>query len=273
MSLIVISREMGSGGNQLGRLIADRLGYRFADRELLLAAVKRYGIDEDRLLQVEEGKPTFWERFARDRDRYIAFLHAVIFTFAAEDDAVIAGRAAPFFFEGVEHALRVRVTAPLAVRAARLSEEAKISREAAEERIARYDRDSAARLEQVLGVQCNEPICYDIVINTERGGVEGCAAMIGEIVQHPPYRSTAAAVGRMRDRALAAQVRAELLQISGLDTPAIQVRAEGGRVSLEGTVFGPEWEARAIDAARAVPGVREVVCRSLDPAVGYIPPF
>jgi cytidylate kinase len=272
MSLIVISREMGSGGNQLGRFIASRLGYRFADRELLLAAVKRYGIDEDRLLQIEEGKPSFWERFARDRDRYVAFLQAVIYAFAADDDAVIAGRAAPFFFWGVEHALRVRVTAPLAVRAARVSEEAKISREEAEERIARYDRDSAARLEQVLGVHCNEPICYDLVINSERGTLEGIAAMIAEYARHPPFRSTDASVARLRDRAIAAQVRAELLQISGLDTPAIQVRSEAGRISLEGTVFGPEWEQRAIHAARAVPGVREVVCRSADPAIGYIPP-
>jgi len=273
MSLIVISREMGSGGNQLGRMIADLLGYRFADRELLLDAVRRYGIHEDRLLHlVEEGRPSFWERFQRDRDRYLVFLQAVIYSFAADDDAVVAGRAAPFFFDGVEHALRVRVTAPLAVRAARVSEEAKIDRADAEERIARYDRDSAARLAQILGVQCNEAIAYDIVINTARGTLEGCAAMIAECVRHPPFRSTESSVARLRDRAIAAQVRAELLRISGLDTPAIQVRCEAGRISLEGTVFGPEWEDRAVRAARAVPGVREVVCRSSDPAIGYIPP-
>jgi len=60
MSLIVISREMGSGGTQLGRFVAQRLGYRFADRELMLEAVKRYRVREERMSQLEEGRPSFW---------------------------------------------------------------------------------------------------------------------------------------------------------------------------------------------------------------------
>lgn len=272
MSLIVISREMGSGGTQLGRAVAQRLSYRFADREVLLEGLKRYRVREESLSQLEEGRPTFWERFDFDRERYLAYLRAAVYAFAADDDAVIAGRAAPFFFAGIDHALRVRVTAPLAVRAERLAEEAKISRAEAEERIERYDRDSAARLEQLLAVDCNAAHGYDVVLNTERGTLEGIAAVVAEFVRHPPFRSTPESVLALRDRAIAAQVRAELLQVPGLDTPTIRVSCEGGHVRLEGVVFGPRWEARAIEAARTVTGVREVVCKSLDPATGYIPP-
>jgi cytidylate kinase len=272
MSLVVISREMGSGGTQLGRAVAQRLGYRFADRELILEAVKRYRVREERLCQLEEGRPSFWERFDRDREQYLASLQAVIFAFAADDDAVLTGRAAPFHFGGVSHALRVRVTAPPAVRAARLAEEARISLSEANERIERYDRDSAARLQQVLGVDCNAAHGYDVVLNTERGTLDGYVSVLAEFVRHPPFRSTPESVQALRDRAIAAQVRAELLQIPELDTPTIQVRCERGRVYLEGVVFGPLWEARAITAARTVDGVRDVVCRSLDPAAGYVVP-
>ena len=272
MALIVISREMGSGGTQLGRVVAQRLGYRYADRELILEAVKRYRVREERLSQLEEGRPSFWERFDHDREQYLAYLQAVVYAFAADDDAVLTGRAAPFFFRGVDHALRVRVTAPLAVRAARLAEETKVPLAEAEERIERYDRDSAARLEQVLGVDCNAAHGYDIVLNTERGSLEGCAAVLEELVRHPPFRSTADSVRALRDRAIAAQVRAELLQIPELDTPTIRVRCERGRVCLEGVVFGPQWEARAVEAARSIAGVEEVVCNSADPAAGYVVP-
>jgi cytidylate kinase len=272
MSLVVISREMGSGGTQLGRAVAERLGYRFGDREVILEAVRRYRVREERLSHVEEGRPTFWERFDADRDRYLICLQAVLYAFAANDDAVIAGRAAPFFFDGVEHALRVRVTAPPAVRAARLASEAKIPLDEAEERIARYDADSAARLRQVFDVDCNAAHGYDVVLNTARGTLDGYAAVVAEFVRHPPFRSTPGSVQALRDRAIAAQVRAALLQVSGLDTPTIRVRSDRGRVSLEGVVFGPEWEARAIEVAGSVPGVRQVVCHSLDPAAGYIPP-
>jgi cytidylate kinase len=270
MGLIVISREMGSGGTLLGRAVAERLGYRFGDREVILEAVRRYRVPEESLSRLEEGKPSFWERL--DRDRYLAYLQAVLYAFAADDDAVIAGRAAPFFFEGVAHALRVRVTAPPAVRAARLAEEAKIPLDEAEQQISRYDTDSAARLAQVFKVDCNAAHCYDVVLNTERGTLDGFAAVVAEFVRHPPFCPSPASLRALRDRAIAAQVRAELLQVSGLDTTEIRVRSESGRVLLEGVVFGPEWEARAIEVARSVPGVRQVVCNSLDPAAGYIPP-
>ena len=270
MSLIVISREMGSGGSLLGRAVAERLGYRFGDREVILEAAKSYRVPEESLAQLEEGKPRFWERL--DRDRYLAYLQAVIYAFAADDDAVIAGRVAPFLFHGVDHALRVRVTAPVGVRASRLAEEAKIPLDEAEERISRYDNDSAARLAQLFEVECNAAQCYDVVLSTERGRSDAYLAVIAEFVHHPPFRSTPESVQAMRDRALAAQVRAHLFQVSGLDTPAIRVHSESGHVSLEGAVFGPEWAARAIEAASSVPGVRRVVCNSIDPAAGYIPP-
>jgi cytidylate kinase len=272
MSLIVISREMGSGGTQLGRFVAQRLGYRFADRELMLEAVKRYRVREERMSQLEEGRPSFWERFDHDREQYLAYLRAVVYAFAADDDAVLTGRAAPFFFGDVAHALRVRVTAPLTLRAARLAEEAKLPLAEAEQHIERYDRDSAARLEQVLGVDSNAAHGYDVVLNTERGTLDGYAAVLAEFVKHPPFRSTADSVRALRDRAIAAQVRAELLQIPELDTPTIQVRCEGGRVCLEGVVFGPQWEARAVEAARTIAGVEDVVCNSIDPAAGYVVP-
>jgi cytidylate kinase len=272
MSLVVISREMGSGGTVLGRALAQRLGYRFADRELMLEAVKRYRVQEERLSQLEEGRPSFWERFDHDREQYLAYLRAVVYAFAADDDAVLTGRAAPFFFGGVDHALRVRVTAPPTVRASRLAEEAKIPLAEAEERIERYDRDSAARLEQVLGVDCNAGYGYDVVLNTERGTLEGYAAVLSEFIRHPPFRSTPESVRALLDRAIAAQVRAELLQIPELGTPTIRVRCDEGRVYLEGVVFGPQWEARAIEAARKIAGVRDVVCQSLDPAAGYVVP-
>ena len=109
------------------------------------------------------------------------------------------------------------------------------------------------------------------MLSTERGRSDAYVAVIAEFVHHPPFRSTPESVQAMRDRALAAPVRAHLFQVSGLDTPAIQVRSESGHVSLEGTVFGRSG-GEGDRAAISVPGVRRVVCNSMDPAAGYIPP-
>ena len=268
MSLIVISREMGSGGTQLGRAIAERLGYRFGDREVILEAVRRYSVPEENLCRLEESKPSFFERL--DRERYLAYLRAVVFSFAADDDVVITGRAAPFFFDQVDHALRIRVTAPAPLRAARLAEEAKIPLADAEARIARYDRDSSARLLQIFNVDCTAPEHYDLVINSSRGSLEGPVAAVAALVSNPPFRSTPQSTAAMRDRAVAAQVRAELLQAPGLDSLAIEVDCKDGVVLIAGAVFSPEWEKRACTIASSVKGARRVACKSLESATGYI---
>lgn len=46
MNIITISREFGSGGRELGRRLADELGYDYYDGEIIAAIAKRSGLDE-----------------------------------------------------------------------------------------------------------------------------------------------------------------------------------------------------------------------------------
>ena len=46
MNIITISREFGSGGRELGRLIAETLGYDYYDREIITTIAERHGMDE-----------------------------------------------------------------------------------------------------------------------------------------------------------------------------------------------------------------------------------
>jgi osmotically-inducible protein OsmY len=93
---------------------------------------------------------------------------------------------------------------------------------------------------------------------------------VAALVSNPPFRSTPESVATFRDRAVAAQVRAELLLIPGLDTPTIEVECREGVVEIGGAVFSAEWEERAAAIATRVAGVRRVACRSLEAAAGYI---
>jgi cytidylate kinase len=47
MNIITISREFGSGGRELGKRIADLLGYDYYDSEIISAVAKSSGLDED----------------------------------------------------------------------------------------------------------------------------------------------------------------------------------------------------------------------------------
>ncbi|MBI3247752.1 MAG: cytidylate kinase family protein [Deltaproteobacteria bacterium] len=272
MSLIVISREMGSGGTQIGKAVAEQLGYRFVDREVILEAAHRYDVQEEKMARLEESKPSFWERFNKDRDRYLVFLRAAVCSFAVQDKTVIAGRAAPLLLEGVAHALRVRIIAPLSVRAARVAEEEHISHAQAEAKVKRYDTESAARLTWLFDTDCSAPTHYDLVMNTERGTLESLSQTIAQTVELPPFQPTPESVRALQNLYLGAQVQAALLREPGLKMLDIQVRAEGSAVFLEAAAFGSYWNEVASRVAKSIPGVQTVHCRTIDDALLYAPP-
>jgi cytidylate kinase len=272
MSLVVISREMGSGGTQIGKAVAERLGYRFVDREIILEAARRYEVQEEKLARLEESKPTFWEWFDRGRERYLIFLQAALCSFAVEDNTVIAGRAAPLLLQGITHALRVRITAPLAVRAARVAEEEHLTQAEAEARVKRYDEESAARLTSLFHTDCASPVYYDLVLNTERGTLESLSQILVQTVQLGLFQSTPESLRILHNLSLASQVQAALLRAPGLNTLDIQVRVEDGVVFLEGTVFGPYWVELATRTAKTVDGVDTVTCQTSEDPLLYTPP-
>ena len=57
--IITVGRQMGSGGRQLGRLLADRLGIAYYDKELLLQAARAAGLSPEFFERNDERRPHF----------------------------------------------------------------------------------------------------------------------------------------------------------------------------------------------------------------------
>jgi hypothetical protein len=53
VSAVCISRDDGAGGEEVGRLVADALGFRYLDEEIVLAAAEKEGLDPEQLARVE----------------------------------------------------------------------------------------------------------------------------------------------------------------------------------------------------------------------------
>src|SRR5438876_162890 len=95
MAIIVISHQMGAGGPEIGMALAQRLGYRYVNQELLLDAARRYGLAEEKLSHLEESKPTLFERFDTETRHHITVLQTTQFEFAEKDDAVLMRGGGP----------------------------------------------------------------------------------------------------------------------------------------------------------------------------------
>src|SRR3972149_6326367 len=111
MAIIVVSHQMGAGGPEVGRALAQRLGYHYVDQELLLDAVRRYGLAEEKLSHLDESKPTLFERFDTETRHHITVLQATLLELAELDNAVLLRGGGQWLLRGVPHAFRARLVA------------------------------------------------------------------------------------------------------------------------------------------------------------------
>src|ERR1700704_5923760 len=112
MAIITISHEIGAGGPEIGQQLADRLGYRYVDQDLVSNAAQKYGLLEEKLSHLDESKPSLFERFDAETRRYITVIQTALYDFAERDNVVLMGRGGQWLLRGIPHVLRVRVIAP-----------------------------------------------------------------------------------------------------------------------------------------------------------------
>ena len=273
MSIVTISHEMGAGGPEIGQQVAERLGYRYVDQELISDAAHRYGLLEEKLSHLDESKPSLFERFDVETRRYITVIQTALFEFAEQDRVVLMGRGGQWLLRGISHHLRVRVTAPFEYRVKCLG--AKLSGPVAEktsprtvaEMIRRDDTERAGRMRYLYDVNLSDPALYDLIINTEKLSVASAGDLIVALLSRPELATTPAAAQLVADRALASRVQVALATHPETRRYRITVEAKAGQVTLEGTAALDE----ALEVAREVPGVIDVRAQQVE--IPPIPPF
>src|SRR5438105_13900780 len=152
MAIIVVSHQMGAGGPEIGMSVAQRLGYRYVNQELLLDAARRYGLAEDKLSHLDESKPTLFERFDTETRHHITVLQTTCLEFAEDDNCVLMRGGVQWQLRGVPHVLRARVIGPCELRVRQwVKRTAEMTGEtpnyfAAAELVRRDDLDKAGRM-------------------------------------------------------------------------------------------------------------------------------
>lgn len=113
-AVLTISREFGSGGREIGRAVAGTLGYRYVDRDLILAEIGKDGPKWKQWARdLDEHYPTVWENYDWSYRGFAALMQLHILEQAERGGVVIMGRGGNFALKDVPHAYRIRVTAPL----------------------------------------------------------------------------------------------------------------------------------------------------------------
>jgi cytidylate kinase len=189
--VVTISRQMGSGGAVVGQALAQRLGLRYADRDILAAAARSLGVEAADLEPIEEHLETYWERVAHmfalgsvdtvyapltpptvDESVLFTTERRIIESIAARGNAVIVGRGAAQVLSGRADLVRVFLHAPLAVRVARARKEHGMNDEhKAAEVVRRSDQQRARFVRSLTGRDWCDATLSDLSLNTEAVGL------------------------------------------------------------------------------------------------------
>ncbi len=263
MSIVAISQTYASLGDEIGRELARALGYRFADREIILQAAERFGTGVREFEHATEERPSLWERLSDTKRRYITYVEAVIFELVVQDNIILSGRGAPFSLQRVRHVLRVRVTAPESLRAERLG----LGIDAGTDLVRHSDRERASRVKFLYNVDWDDPLLYDLVLNTERLDVPAAVRLIRQALEHERFRPTPASLDTARDLGLSARAQAALLLNPVTQDLQLTITCENGVVSMSGRVRQGEQRAVVEETIGRLPGVARVVS-----AIAVLPP-
>jgi cytidylate kinase len=198
--VICISRAHGARGDEVGRLVAERLGFRYVDEEIVAQAAAEGGVSPADVADEEQRKSALG-RLLREiakgaavdgygisgvarqsegatPDEIRGLIQAAIEETAARGNVVIVAHAASFALPRSPNVLRVLVTASPESRAQRLSESYGFDTETAQKAVKESDAARADYLRRFYRVDAEHPTHYDLVVNTGSLSPERAADLV-----------------------------------------------------------------------------------------------
>jgi cytidylate kinase len=197
--VVCISRSIGAGGSRVAELVAEALGFRVVDEEIIARAAAIGGLSPADVAS-EEQRRSLLDRILQEFGRGVAadqygimrgpagqdvtpdavrglIMEAIVQT-AAKGRVVMVAHAASRALADRDGVLGVLVTGSAPTRARRLAEENGSDLAAAEKAVKESDAARAHYLRSFYGVSAEAPSDYDLVLNTDDLSVEQAAELV-----------------------------------------------------------------------------------------------
>ena len=196
--IITISREFGSGGRTVGRMVAERLGIPFYDKELVDQIALESGFAPKFVEEHGEHSPgssLFSYAFAPQgvpgvmnglstADFLWNIQCSVILQLAEQGPCVIVGRNADYILKDRPDALHTFVFADIPYRAERIVRRYGESEKTPEQRLNEKDKRRRVNYQHYTGRTWGQSQNYDISLDTGVLGIEQCVDIICKIVEN-----------------------------------------------------------------------------------------
>ena len=190
--IITISRQFGSGGRTVGKLVAEKLGIPCYDSQIISEIAKKSGFAEEYIKENGEymestgffaslgnvgyygqsNQLTIWSEQCR-----------IIKELAEKGDCVIVGRCADYALEGNPDAVTVWVKAPLEARVERIKKLYQLTDSKAADLIQKTDKKRASYYNYYSSKKWGEAKGYDLCLDSSKLGIDGSIELIKSFIE------------------------------------------------------------------------------------------
>ena len=198
--MVTIARELGSSGGVIAQSVAEQLGWKLLDRNLIVAVARTAQVNVETAFRFDESVDSWWHRLNRgglwaaaveagarpddvqffDSATMASFAHELIARAGAEGNCVIVGRGAQCVLQDSPEALHVFVYAPWAERVTRVQR--RVGRnEDAEDLVRLTDWTQAKYIRRHFGCDWKDPHLYHMMISSQLGDENVARQIIGAI--------------------------------------------------------------------------------------------
>ena len=181
-NIIVIGRQYGSGGHDIGKMLAEKLGFDFYDQEIIKMAAGTTGLTSDFISKNEESMTNSFlydlvnqvyiyskSEEEAPKDKIFEAESKVIKELAEKGNCVIVGRCSDYILRDHANVLKIFFSAPMESREKRVMGRLNVSEKEAERKIRREDKLRSDNYHYYTGRMWGAAANFDLTLNTDLG--------------------------------------------------------------------------------------------------------
>ena len=198
--VITISRQFGTGGHEIGAGLAQRLGVKLLDKQILNEVASKFGMVEEAMERIEARNPLWRDDFTQFYRQYMAGAEynglehdqtshqlfeaqaEAIRKIAREESCVLIGRCGFHIFRDEPNALKIFVHADDDCRKRRIAEKYDISEQDAAAMIVDNDYSRELYTKTYTGSDWQDARNYDVTLNVRKFGVNGAVDFLMNVI-------------------------------------------------------------------------------------------
>lgn len=178
--VVTIAREYGSGGRFVGKLLADKLGVKFYDKELINLAAIESGLSREYIINSDQKKKNLYAN--NNDDKLFIAESKIIKKIAKEESCVIVGRCADYILKNNKDVVKVFLYSDDDSKIKRTVKYYNISNDKALKTINKINKERSRHYKFYTGREWKNLDNYDLMLNVDKNGVEETANLIYTLV-------------------------------------------------------------------------------------------